>query len=229
LNDWLATSGTATFRDQGNARFEGYLVWDSALVSRNGDVDLWILEPNGDVFIPYLGSVTPNGTLTNDSYNTGSFYEGYLTNRYIQVGEYKFYASLYSDPQDYRPVYDILYRSDQVSPLTSLYSPSFPRLSTQVPWSNDPTPTLAEAEAGAYSDLQFAAFLTITPAAKVELHPPVPAGAANGARSSVAPNTHEITPAQIARIRAFLSAPRTRSSGSSSRTPALTVPEARRP
>ena len=220
LNDWLATSGTATFRDQGNARFEAYLVWDSELVNRNGDVDLWILEPNGDVFIPYLGSVTPNGTLTNDSYNTGSFYEGYLTNRYIQVGVYKFYASLYSDPQDYRPAYDIMYRGDQVSPLTSLYSPNYPSLSKQVPWSNDPTPTLAEAEAGAYSDMQYAAYVTITATTTPELQ---------SRRSSVAPNTHEITPAQFARIREFLSRPRTRVSGSNTRAPAFVVPKTPRP
>ncbi|HKA58320.1 MAG TPA: clostripain-related cysteine peptidase [Gemmatimonadales bacterium] len=220
LNDWLATSGTATFKDQGSSRFEAYLVWDSVLVSRNGDVDLWILEPNGDVFIPYLGSVTPNGTLTNDSYNTGSFYEGYLTNRYIQVGTYKLYASLYSDPMDYRPVFDLLYRFDQVSGLTSLYSPTYPRLSKQVPWSNDPTPTLAEAEAGAYSDMQYAAFVTINPTTMPELQ---------SRRSAVPPNTHEITPAQFAKIRELLAKPRTRVPGSRTRAPTFAVPGAPRP
>src|SRR6266516_641241 len=95
LADWLASQTTVAFRDQGNARFEAYLVWDSALVSRSGDVDFWIHEPSGDLFIPYLGSVTPNGTLTNDSYYNATYYEGYLTNRFLQIGTYKFYANLY--------------------------------------------------------------------------------------------------------------------------------------
>ena len=160
LADWLASQTALAFTDQGNARFQGYLVWDSAAVSRSADVDLWILEPSGDLFIPWLGSVTPNGTLTNDSYDDGTFFEGYLTNRFVQNGTYNFYAHLWTDPNDYRPVYDFQFRSDQVSALTSLYDPTFPQLSTQISWLSDPDPTFQELEAGAYTDLQFFATLT---------------------------------------------------------------------
>jgi hypothetical protein len=30
-------------------------VWDSAAVSRGADVDLWVLEPNGNVYVPWQG------------------------------------------------------------------------------------------------------------------------------------------------------------------------------
>jgi len=200
LADWLASQSTVAYRDQGNARFEGYLVWEQALVSRNGDVDIWILEPSGDLFIPYLGSVTPNGTLTNDSYYNFTYYEGYLTNRFVQVGTYKFYANLWTDPQDYRPLFDIQYRFDQVSPFISLYAPNYPRLSLQVSWLNDPSPTFAEADAGAYSDLQLAAVLDITAAAAatVSATTAAPAGAVAPAVTSAA--APELTSAQLATV-----------------------------
>jgi len=209
LADWLASRGTVAFRDQGNARFEAYLVWDSALVSRGGDVDLWILEPSGDLFIPYLGSVTPNGTLTNDSYYNATYYEGYLTNRFLQIGEYKFYANLWVDPQNLRPVYDVRHRSDQVSVLASLYAPNYPRLSLQVSWLNDPSPTFAEADTGAYTDLQLAAVLTVPAAAPAMVSSAlkVPASAPPASRST---NALQLTRAQLVAVQQLLAQTRTR-------------------
>jgi hypothetical protein len=96
----------------GNSRFESFLVWDPAAVEEKADVDLWILEPNGNVYVPTLGTVTPNGSLTGDSYDTGTNYEGYLSNRFIQNGQYLFIASLYADPNDYQPQYDFVFRDD---------------------------------------------------------------------------------------------------------------------
>jgi len=197
LADWLASQSTIAYRDQANARFEGYLVWDSALVSRNGDVDVWILEPSGDLFIPYLGTVTPNGVFTNDSYDDRTFYEGYLTNRFLQIGEFKFYANLWIDPQDYRPVFDIQYRNDQVSALTSLYAPNYPQLSLQVSWLSDPTPTLAEADAGNYTDLRLAAVLTVTAAASAAVST---TRSPMSLLTSAQLNGPELTAAQIATV-----------------------------
>jgi len=184
LADYLTGQGTAAHRDQGNARFEGYLVWDENAVAAGADADMWILEPNGDLFIPYLGSVTPNGVLTNDSYDDGTFYEGYLTNRFLEIGVYKFYANLWRDPSTFHPLYDLVYRNDQTSAFVSLYAPNYPQLTTSPSWLNDPTPTFGEIESGAYGDLQFAATLTITllGAASLRNAPATPAGVA-GARN----------------------------------------------
>jgi len=227
LADWIASQATLAFTDQGNARFQGYLVWDPAAVSGGADVDLWILEPDGNLFIPWLGSVTPNGTFTNDSYDDGTFYEGYTTNRYVQNGTYKFYANLWTDPNDLRPEYDLLSRSDQVSPLTSLYDPNFPQLSTQVSWLSDLDPTFQELEANAYTDLQFFATLTYGPspspmlsAAGVEAAQPL--GGEAAATAILQP-----TPAQLLAVREVLAR---RRPGAASLTPSrapsfIRVPE----
>lgn len=161
LAAWLTGGAAKSLVDQGENRYQVYLVWDSAGKSKNVDVDLWILEPNGELYIPFLGTVTPNGLLTDDSQNNNVAYEGYITNRYVEPGQYKFYANLFADPQSFGPIYDIVYRTDQTSNFQSLYSPTFPRLTMQTSWVDDPTPTFAEIEAGAYTDLKYAAVLTI--------------------------------------------------------------------
>jgi Clostripain family len=163
LTDWLSGQSTVPFFDQGVDRFEAYLVWDTAAVSHAVDIDMWILEPSGDLYIPYIGSVTPNGTFTNDSYYDQTFFEGYLTNRFVQQGTYKIYANLYSDLQNFRPVYDLMYRFNQVDALSSLYDPNYPQLSKDTSWLDDLTPTDAELDSGRYTDLQPVAIVTLVP------------------------------------------------------------------
>jgi hypothetical protein len=158
------TAPTATYVDLGVNRWELYLVWDTAAVSRNADLDLWIVEPNGNLYIPFLGTVTANGALSGDSEVDHTYFEGYLMNRYVQTGRYWFYANLYTDPQNFQPIFDIQYRQNAAAALTSLYSPNYPRLSMQTSWLNDPTPTFAEANAGSYTDLALATYLDIVAA-----------------------------------------------------------------
>lgn len=198
--------------DQGDAtRFEAYLVWEAAAVAANADVDFWVLEPDGNIYIPAFGSVSANGTLSNDSYSDGVNFEGYLTNRVIQQGQYKIYANLWQDPQDFRPVYDLAYRNDQNGPFTLLDGTGSWVLTTQTSWLNDPTPTLAEVEGGAYTDLQYVGFSTF---------PVGPAGLRrpdnHAAASSRSDRRAEMTPAQVATIRR-LQAERRQSRESASR------------
>jgi hypothetical protein len=163
LAAYLNGVGAYQTTDQGANRFESYLVWDTASVGQGADVDLWVLEPSGNLYIPYLGSVTPNGALTGDSYQSQTYYEGYLTNQVIQSGTYKLYANLYVDPQNHQPFFDLDYRSGAQNPLQSLYGATPPRLSTNVSWLNDPSPTFTEVDAGNYTDLQMVASVTFTP------------------------------------------------------------------
>jgi hypothetical protein len=158
------TAPAATYVDLGVTRWELYLVWDTAAVSRNADLDLWIVEPNGNLYIPYLGTVTANGALSSDSEKDHTYFEGYLMNRYVQTGRYWFYANLYTDPQNFQPVFDIQYRQSASTGLSSLYVPNYPRLSMQTSWLSDPTPTFDEANAGSYTDLVLATYLDITAA-----------------------------------------------------------------
>ena len=140
------------------------------------------------------GSVSPNGTFSSDSRDAGVNFEGYLTNRYVQVGEYKIYANLWTDPQDFRPQYDLAYRTDQTADFQLLYAPNFPQLSTVNSVENDPTPTLAEAENGDYTDLQYVAIQTYAA-------PPAPLGVARNLARRPSTNHHDLTAAQVATIR----------------------------
>jgi hypothetical protein len=165
------TPPAASYVDLGVNRWELYLVWDSAAVSRHADLDFWVIEPNGSLYIPFLGTVTANGALSSDSEQDHTYYEGYLMNRYVQIGTYYFYANLYADPQDYRPQFDVEYRQGAAASLVSLYNPTFPRMSKLTSWLNDPTPTFAEADAGNYTDLAFSAYLDITAGSGLDLSP----------------------------------------------------------
>lgn len=162
LGDWLVNQPTRAVFDQGVNRLETYLVWDTASVSRQVDVDLLIVEPDGRLYAPFLGTVTPNGTMSGDSFETDAYFEAYRTNSIIEIGKYKWFALLFADPQNHRPALDVAYRYGQAAPFQLLYAPNYPVLSRQVSVFDDPSPTLAEAEAGLYTDLQYVANATFT-------------------------------------------------------------------
>lgn len=207
LQTWISSSSTTAYTDQGTAPFQGFLVWDTASVRLNADVDLWVLEPSGDVYIPWLGTVTPNGTLTGDSSESGAWYEGYLTNRYVQNGRYKFYAHLYADPSDHRPLWDIQYRYGLSSQLKSLYAPNYRSLSLQTSWLKDTNPTFAKVEAGAYTDLKYTAFLDVGGGAQALAAPEDASPSPQGAPGP------EVTPQQLETVRRALASRRGAASG----------------
>jgi hypothetical protein len=158
LEKWLAGGPSQAMLDQGASTFQLALVWDPAAVPTGVDIDLWVLEPSGDLFIPYLGVVTPNGTFSGDSYNTSTYFETYSTRRHVQRGIYYFFADLYSDPRDFRPSYNVLFRFFPASSeWRSLYSSPFPALSKQTSWRDDPQPSLQKAVNRAYTDLRLVA------------------------------------------------------------------------
>ncbi len=199
------TTANATIDQGDGSAFEAYLVWDQAAIAAGADIDFWVLEPDGNIYIPAFGSVSANGTLSNDSYADGVNFEGYLTNRVIQQGAYKIYANLWRDPNDHRPIYDLAYRfaqSDTFSLLLTGGGGQPDSLTLQNSWLNDPTADLAKVEAGMYSDLKYVAITTFpSPPPMGGLRKPGPAVAA-GIRA----NTHEITPAQVATIRRLMAA-----------------------
>jgi hypothetical protein len=189
--------------DQGDqTRLETYLVWDQNAIAAGADVDFWVLEPDGNIYLPAFGSVSPNGTLSSDSYVDHVNFEGYLTNRVIQKGTYKIYANLWTDPQNFQPIYDLAHRTDQNAAFSLLYGAgSQPTLSLTTSWLNDPSPTLAEAEAGAYTDLQYVAFATFAapPAPGAVFHRP-----SETARAGAVGPSHDLTAAQLATIKHLL-------------------------
>jgi hypothetical protein len=161
LADLASGTPDVNFVDQGNAPFQGVLLWDPESVVRGVDVDMWVVEPDGNIYIPFLGSVSPNGTFTNDSFDDDTYFEAYTTNRFIAAGDYLFIANLFTDPQDFQPQFDFLHRLGPDAEFESIYAPDFPQLSKDVSWLDDPTPTFDEILAGAYTDLRGAALFTV--------------------------------------------------------------------
>jgi hypothetical protein len=226
LEQWLANSTRANFFDQGEQQMQAALVWDSAAVSRKADVDLWVLEPNGNLYIPYLGVVTPNGTFSGDSYDSKTYYEAYVTKRHIERGLYYFFAELYQDPQNFGPAYTFLYRFGSKAQWVDLYKAPYPRLTLVKSWSDDPTPTLQEAIDGAYTDLKLVAYWDLRTATSAS------AGASFGLRASeersrpalqaaarVSAPSPRITAAQQARVQSLLRDPAVRALRENRRAP----------
>jgi hypothetical protein len=164
LTAWTNGQATAAYVDQNDTRFESYLAWDPAASGLGIDVDYWIVEPSGNLYIPYVGTVTPNGSFTAESAVAGTAYEGWITRRYLEVGHYAFYANLWSDPPAAIVPVNLFYRNGQTVSLTPLYAVgSEPQLSTGASWLSDATPSFAEVDGGAYSDLRPVGVLDIDP------------------------------------------------------------------
>jgi hypothetical protein len=171
INQWLtgSTGNTRGTSDQGQDwQLQVALVWEEEAVADSADVDFWVLEPNGNLYIPYLGVVTPNGTFGGDSYETGSYYEMYTSRRYVEPGTYHFFAELWTDPRNFRPFTTVLYRRSSTQQWQDLYGDDPLLLTKQVQWASDSTPTLGEAMSGKYTDLQYAAYWVVDSAATAQ-------------------------------------------------------------
>ena len=158
---WLSDAQTTPTQDPGESALETFLVWHSEAIQYGVDIDLLVLEPDGNIYAPYMGPITPNGTFTEDSYATSESFEGYAMKSSVAQGDYFFLANLYSDPQNYMPYYDMLYRLGSAEDLTSFFDPDYPYLSMEYSWLADPDPTWEELFEGAYSDLQAIMYITI--------------------------------------------------------------------
>jgi hypothetical protein len=163
LASYLVGAPVKGYRDLAPHRYETYLVWDTASARRGVDVDLWVLEPDGNLYVPWLGVISPNGTMTGDSHDSDEFFEGYAMNRFVQAGRYKFYAHLYSDSNRVGTRVDLVYRTDPALPFRSLYSPSFPSVSKAKPMVGDASASFSRIDAGEFSDVRYLAYWDVAP------------------------------------------------------------------
>lgn len=183
LERWLQPAAQTTYFDQGANQLQAALAWDSKAVAAGADVDFWVLEPSGELYIPYLGVVTPNGTFSGDSQETDSYYEIYTSRRFVQVGRYEFFAELWSDPQNFRPRTTMLYRNNSSAEWTDLYGDAPLTLSTDRKWTADAAASYEKIRANAYTDLRYVAYWDVKAAASANR---TPGGQGSGARLNAA-------------------------------------------
>jgi uncharacterized protein YjdB len=160
LGTFLASAARAPMVDLGALPLQAYLVWDDAARLADAEVDLLVFEPYAfgsgwNIYTPALGSVSPNGVFTPDSYESDLPFEGWSAKRFVTQGKYYFIAWLYGDPRNIRPAVNIFSRLGFVRDFTPLYTASqAPRLSLSRSWLDDPNLTSDRIFGDAYTDLR---------------------------------------------------------------------------
>jgi hypothetical protein len=155
LGQYMSGSAPSDSISIGNAQPEWYLVWAQQAITYQAEVDLFIIEPSGRYYTPLSGSVTPNGTLSPDSKQTGYPFEGYAFRQTIQAGTYYLVGLLRADPYNYQPYVNVLYRSSPSQSFTPVFNNSnLPWLSLQTSFRNDPNMTVQKVLNGNYTDLR---------------------------------------------------------------------------
>jgi hypothetical protein len=71
--------------------FAFYVEWDT-----DADVDLYVWEPT-NLYAPWMGQTTPNGTFSADSIVTGTSSEYYVANDYVEPGYYDVIINYYEN------------------------------------------------------------------------------------------------------------------------------------
>ncbi len=72
--------------------FSFYVSWDT-----DADLDLYVWEPNLEIYAPWMGQTTPNGFFSGDSYDAGESVEYYVSNDYVQPGDYDVFVEYFKD------------------------------------------------------------------------------------------------------------------------------------
>ena len=204
LASYLVGAPVRGYRDLAPHRYETYLVWDTASVSRGVDVDLWVLEPDGNLYVPWLGVISPNGSMTGDSHDNDGYFEGYAMNRFVQAGRYKFYAHLYSDSNTVGTRVDLVYRTSPATPFTSLYAPGYPSITKSLPIGTNAAPSFAEIETGQYSDVRYMAYWDVAPSGSPLLAPFSPGTGPSEQQESELRLAPGITPEQLKAVSSSL-------------------------
>jgi len=99
----LSGTGDVTYVPGG---FAIWLYWEKPTGSAcDADLDLYIWEPaadfattgNGDWYSPWMGQTSPNGFFSQDSADSGTSEEFYITNQQVYWGNYSFVVNYYDN------------------------------------------------------------------------------------------------------------------------------------
>jgi cysteine peptidase C11 family protein len=196
LQRYSAALPSQPYANIGQDAFAGWLVWDTSFVAR-GWLEMLLLEPDGNVYGPAFGTISPSGQFSADARASGAYYEGWAANADVAVGDFFFIAWLVADSSNVQPFVDFDY-AQAGSPLQSLYQPGpYPQLSMAHSALADPNATWDDVLNGKYTDLVAVATWSVpAPAASVAhmnqlIRPSIPRAAASP----------RVSPAQMAFLR----------------------------
>ncbi len=160
LEDWEELLNLYAVKDLGEGNgLEMYEVWDAVTDDSGADVDFWLMEPDGNVYVPFLGTITPNGVFTPDSHEVDTYYEGWNSRQTVQTGLYLMFAHQVDASSTLTTYVDVQYRMHPSENLQSLYSVgTYPTLNQTVriedDTSSDALAVLQKAINGDYSNFK---------------------------------------------------------------------------
>jgi hypothetical protein len=195
LRRYTASIQAQPFINVGTTPLTLWQVWDTVFAKR-GQLEMLLLEPDGTLSGPVIGSLSPSGVFSAGAQATGANYEGWASHQYVETGTFYFLAWLVSDPTNYQPLVNVAYRYGNVA-LTSLYQVgTYPKMSFDHSFFADPYPTSANLLNSVYTDLKPVA--TWTPVAANDM-------ASLRRSSGIDPSRPVITAAQIAALQGLAS------------------------
>ena len=167
LQRYSASLQAQPFVNIGENAFTGWVVWDTSFVAR-GWLEMLLIEPDGKVYGPAFGTISPSGQFSADARASGAYYEGWAANADVAVGNFYFIAWLVADTSNAMPFVDFDY-SQGGAALQSLYQPGpYPQLSMAHSALADSNATWIDVLNNKYTDLvPVAAWSVPAPSASV--------------------------------------------------------------
>jgi len=158
LSTYIQGSGSNDMVSLGEDRPEWYLLWQQEALKNGAELDVIILEPSGDIYMPRQGTVSPNGVMTADSRDSQYPFEGYAFRETIQSGRYYMFGLLAEDPKTVKPFSNVAYRISPKNNFSVLYNSSnLPQFSMDKSFWDDPEATWQDIMAGKYTDFRYLA------------------------------------------------------------------------
>lgn len=157
LQKWVPLSNALRSTvDVGTNTTTVWVVWDTVFAKR-GVMQMLLLEPDGSLYGPAFGTVSPSGLFSADAQATQAYYEGWKSERFVESGNFLFIAWLVSDSTNYRPLVNVAYQVG-AGAVTNLYTVgTYPQLSLAQSFTADPSSTLNKALTNVYSDFKVVA------------------------------------------------------------------------
>jgi hypothetical protein len=153
LQRYTAALSSQPYVFVGTNRLTLWQIWNTAVVG-HAWIEMLLLEPNGSLYGPAFGSISPSGLFSADAQATSAYYEGWESDTFVASGTFNYLAWLVSDPTNLQPLVNVAYQIGSGAS-QSLYSPgTYPQLSLNHSFLNDPTATFGKVLAGQYSDLR---------------------------------------------------------------------------